>query len=138
MPRNLYHYSRFWTKSAMCFMRITTKLLFPPLLPLRVSQIPNLLGFPRPWKNLTKGSSYPLPFQHPETHSLLPASQILWKETWKDTHARMHASQQACAPWAPGLCPPDFGLTYLRKYLWPVAVKVISQPGGSGSSSVTS
>lgn len=37
-----------------------------------------------------------------------------------------------------GSCHVVIFSMWLRKYLWPVAVKVISQPGGSGSSSVTS
>lgn len=39
-----------------------------------------------------KRSSSLLPFRHPEAHSLIPASQIFRKETWRThAHARAHA-----------------------------------------------
>lgn len=141
VPRSLYQYSRFRAKSLKCFMRIPPKLLLC-LLSLRASfHVLNLLGCPGrtspdsllliPYTSNIQGST---PF-------FLLASQIFGKESRKDTpsdhthtHKRAHLGIGTLGP----LPLPRSRLTYLRKYLWPVGVKVISQPGGSGSSSVTS
>lgn len=78
-----------------------------------------------------------LKFQHPESHTPFPASQIFARELRRGTPS---IARTRARPLHRRSLPPtlDPRLTYLRKYLWPVAVKVISQPGGSGSSSVTS
>lgn len=65
------------------------------------------------------------------------AGSLSLQHTHRRAHTRTHITN-ATASWASQLCPSWRRLTYLRKYLWPVAVKVISHPGGSGSSSVTS
>lgn len=127
-------------KSPLCFMRIIPKLLFffPPTP--RVSRSPISWDFQNPGR--TSPETLFFSFTIPTPRGSLPNSSFpdLSERNVEDTRTRARACTHPNKHAHPGHrdCAPDFGLTYLRKYLWPVAVKVISQPGGSGSSSVTS
>lgn len=122
-------------KVTCVFLRIPTKsLFFSP--PSKSFHVPNLSGCAGPWKNIARLCFWSLTI--PTSRDSLPTSSFpdLW-ESIVERHSIIHSHTRTRAGGVVTVRPGS-RRTYLRKYLWPVAVKVISQPGGSGSSSVTS